>query len=209
MMITCYTLHITPLYSKAILHNGPLLNRDTFKRFLVSCFTRQVLTQARPPVSWQRRRDAVTAYCHASPLELARPRQLRGDTARLPEAVRRHFTGLYNNQLTHNLVHVPSLNLLWCLVPKVASTSVSRLLLPWLGPRRGPPQDHAQGEVWARAGRLQHGRYLAAANTTPAFLITRHPFARVASAFRNKLEDRRRSHDGEYFYKTYSSQIAR
>ena len=151
----------------------------------------------------------MTAYCHASPLELARPRQLRGDTARLPEAVRRHFTSLYNNQLTHNLVHVPSLNLLWCLVPKVASTSVSRLLLPHLGPRRGPPRDYVQGEVWARAGRLQHGRYLAAANTTPAALITRHPFARVASAFRNKLENRTRSFGGEYFYKTYSSQIIR
>jgi hypothetical protein len=41
------------------------------------------------------------------------------------------------------------------------------------------------------------------------FLISRHPFARLASAYRNKLEDRKLSHDGEYFFNTYSTQIIR
>ena len=41
------------------------------------------------------------------------------------------------------------------------------------------------------------------------FLITRHPFARIASAYRNKLEDRTTSHDGTYFFNTYSKQIIR
>ena len=39
------------------------------------------------------------------------------------------------------------------------------------------------------------------------FLIARHPFARIVSAYRNKIEDKERSHDGLYFFKTYSSKI--
>ena len=41
------------------------------------------------------------------------------------------------------------------------------------------------------------------------FLIARHPFARIASAYRNKLEDRTSSQDGMYFFNTYSTQIIR
>ena len=43
---------------------------------------------------------------------------------------------VWQNQLTSALVHVPKLGLIWCLVPKVASTSISSLLLPHL---RSPP----------------------------------------------------------------------
>ena len=39
---------------------------------------------------------------------------------------------VWQNQLTSGLVHVPRLGLSWCLVPKVASTSISSLLLPHL-----------------------------------------------------------------------------
>ena len=108
-----------------------------------------------------------------------------------------------------NIVHVPKLNLNWCLVPKVASTSISKLILPFLdqGSQATGRFPHLQREVWARAGHLSYQHYLEKINSTTTFLISRHPFARVASAFRNKLENRGQSHDGEYFYNIYSRQI--
>ena len=60
--------------------------------------------------------------------------------------------------------------------------------------------------MWGRAGHIRPDEYQSV-NVTPSFLVSRHPFARVASAYRNKLADRNKSHDGEYFYNTYSKQI--
>lgn len=39
------------------------------------------------------------------------------------------------------------------------------------------------------------------------FLFVRHPFDRLVSAFRNKLEDSSAQEDGAYFYKTYGRSI--
>lgn len=39
------------------------------------------------------------------------------------------------------------------------------------------------------------------------FLFVRHPFDRLVSAYRNKLEDSYAQEDGSYFYKTYGRRI--
>lgn len=39
------------------------------------------------------------------------------------------------------------------------------------------------------------------------FLFVRHPFDRLVSAFRNKIEDSYAQEDGAYFYKTYGRRI--
>ena len=148
--------------------------------------------------------SAVSKVCSNNNLVLRKPKQL---TEEASEQIKQHFTNIYNKQILFNLVSIKQLNLNWCLVPKVASTSISKLLLPHLPRVKGSTVwPHLQKEVWGRVGHMQPSQYR---NTdhTPAFLVTRHPFARVASAFRNKLEDRSKSHDGEYFYKTYSKQI--
>ena len=158
------------------------------------------------PPQWGERRERIRNYCRDHQLELPKPRQLNIEN--ISGQLRQHFTNIYHKDLMTNIVHIPSLNLNWCLVPKVASTSISSLILPYLrtlSDQRSFP--HIQKEVWTRAGHLQYSQYILHQNSTPAFLITRHPFARVASAFRNKLEDRSKSHDGEYFYNTYSRQI--
>ena len=158
--------------------------------------------------SWKQRRDMVLEYCKSHKLELPKPRQLLQEN--ISPSRKNHFLKIYQKELTNNIVHVAGLDLNWCLVPKVASTSISSLILPYLKQLKEATKfPHIQKEVWTRAGRLPYSEFELSVNKTPSFLITRHPFARVASAFRNKLEDRSRSHDGEYFYNTWSRQIIR
>ena len=145
-------------------------------------------------------------YCSLHPVTLKTQKHNRDNN--LPQRVVEHYRKKYEESLVVNIVHIPSLNLNWCLVPKVASTSISAAILPHL--RLGQEREvfpYLQKEVWTRAGHVKYEEYQAHQNTEPSFLITRHPFARLASAFRNKLEDRSRSHDGEYFYNTYSQHI--
>ena len=157
-------------------------------------------------VDWEERRRVVKEQCRADPVLL--PAQNQFDEGTVGEKVVAHYRRIHEKQLVLNIVHVPKLNLNWCLVPKVASTSISAAILPHLifG---GESQESKflQKEVWRRAGHLKYEEYRAGQNVTPSFLVTRHPFARVASAFRNKLEDRTKSHDGEYFYNIFSKQI--
>jgi hypothetical protein len=128
---------------------------------------------------------------------LKKPRQQAEDR---PEHSKAQSTNIYSIKLISNIVNIKYLNLNWCLVPKIASTSISSLLLPYLPQKVFPTGvPHIQGELWERAGHLQFSEYLSSSNNTPSFLVTRHPFARIASAFRNKLKNRTKSHDGEYF----------
>jgi len=163
-------------------------------------------TAQQTQVDWQERRRVVKEQCRADPVLL--PAQNQFDEGTVGEKVVAHYRRIHEKQLVLNIVHVPKLNLNWCLVPKVASTSISAAILPHLifG---GESQESKflQKEVWRRAGHLKYEEYRAGQNVTPSFLVTRHPFARVASAFRNKLEDRTKSHDGEYFYNIFSKQI--
>ena len=97
---------------------------------------------------------------------------------------------VWQNQLTSGLVHVPRLGLSWCLVPKVASTSISSLLLPHL---RSPPSccvtilihvtlsrssededreyPFPQLEVWRLAGHLQYHHYLRIQNSSSSLMV--------------------------------------
>jgi hypothetical protein len=154
---------------------------------IVSIF--QISTQS-CEVQWSSRREAVIKSCQTNPILLKKP-FLKSKQ-------------MYNEELMFNIVHIKNLNLNWCLVPKVASTSISSFILPHL-PQTNTTKDWTtvQDEVWQRAGHLHLSEYLSN-NDTHSFLITRHPFARIASAFRNKLENRTRSLDGEYFYQQYS-----
>ena len=106
-----------------------------------------------------------------------------------------------------NMVHIPLLNMNWCLVPKVASSSISSAILPFLPQQNLTMQwTTVHDKVWQRAGHVELNDYLSS-NKSSSFLVTRHPFTRIASAFRNKLENRTRSHDGDYFYQNYSKKI--
>ena len=97
---------------------------------------------------------------------------------------------VWQNQLTSGLVHVPRLGLSWCLVPKVASTSISSLLLPHLRSggswcattlihvtlsRSSEDEDREypfpQLEVWRLAGHLQYHHYLRIQNSSSSLMV--------------------------------------
>jgi len=166
-------------------------------------------SQEAPAPDWAARVARVRAVCSSASSSglLPPPPQLTksGDSSPL----KNHFTKIHRKQILSPVVRVKELGFDWCLVPKVASSSISRAILPFLPPRPSTSKatlyPHIQQEVWERAGRLEWEEHAAA--PLPALLLTRHPLARIASAYRNKLEDRHQSHDGEYFYNTYSRQV--
>ena len=94
-------------------------------------------------------------------------------------------------------------------MPKVASSSVSRALLPFLRNKtEGKVKNYpfVQAEVWDRAGHMKYEEFLSEEKMTPTFLICRHPLSRLASAYRNKLQPGTRT--GDYFIKEYGRVIS-
>jgi len=126
------------------------------------------------------------------------------------------FPGMkYSKKHLTNIIHIPELNLNWCMIPKVASTSLCKAFLPLITsnqPRKGKKWGYLQAEIADRSGavklikrgELSFENYQAVNHT---FLIARHPFGRLASAFKNKLENRNRHKDGEFFYRHRSNHI--
>ena len=144
-------------------------------------------------------------YCKIHNLSIPEPPELRNES--LSKIQRAKIQTIYEDWLTYNIVHVPGLSMNWCMVPKVASSSVSVLILPFLKKldREFP---FPQLEVWTRAGRLSYADFVQQLeNRDPSLLITRHPFARIVSAYKNKIENRTRFRDGNEFYNNWSRQI--
>ena len=104
-----------------------------------------------------------------------------------------------------SIVQVRKVNLEWCVVPKVASSSISNFLLPYL-----PNEPHhatwpnAQHEVLRRGGISKRSLYLPSEN---GFLVARHPLDRLVSAYKDKLENRTKNKYNNFLYKTVSKEI--
>ena len=144
---------------------------------------------------WQERIEKVQDYCSNHKFIINKPSdQIRTD---------------YEDWLTYNIVHISGLALNWCMVPKVASGSMSVMILPYLKKlkvNRKFPYSHL--EVWTRAGRLSYSNFVQQMREgIPSFLITRHPFARIVSAYRHKIENRTKFQDGNAFYADWSRKI--
>lgn len=121
--------------------------------------------------TWRRRSSAVREHCERKPVLLD--------------------SKLNREQLVSNIVRIQGLNINWCLVPKVASSSVSQAVLPYLPHKTdGKVRNYSyiQAEIWDRAGHVEYEDFRSSQDMSPNFLISRHPLTRLASAYRNKLQ---------------------
>ncbi|XP_050427012.1 carbohydrate sulfotransferase 11 [Adelges cooleyi] len=103
--------------------------------------------------------------------------------------------------------------LLYCYVPKVACTNWKRVFMVLSGGARAPDAARIPADVVHKPGTLDRlSDYPAAAasemlSTYTKFLFVRHPFERLLSAYRNKLEQR---HDSSrYFQSRFGRRIVR
>lgn len=89
------------------------------------------------------------------------------------------------------------------LVPKIASSSLARVFIPHI---KNTTYDQSlfalHAVLWSRAGKL---RELDKFQNTISFVITRHPFTRIVSAYRNKFQADTRIEEG--FVRRYSRDI--
>ena len=158
--------------------------------------------QIRNPVQskWRQRVEKVSDYCKNHNFELSNLFQLKKRD--FSQAKRQES---YQNSLTHNIVYVWGLALNWCPVPKVASTSLATLLAPYLKKPDKKLPKRIHGEVWGRAGHLTYSDYVRQSfDRIPSFLVVRHPFSRIVSAYKNRLENKTRS---DVVYKRWSKRI--
>ena len=80
------------------------------------------------------------------------------------------------------------------LVPKIASSSLARVFIPYIENSTYDQSIFALHAVlWSRAGRLTDIKKF---EKTVSFVISRHPFTRIVSAYRNKFQADTRIEEG-------------
>ena len=193
MHCTTYAFTVVSVSSDSFVKRCPRKGKISYKTSKISLVSQIPFNDK--TVQWASRQKAVKDFCNST-LVVLKKEWLQSKSE-------------YRKKILSNIVHIPRLNLNWCLVPKVASSSISMSILPYLPDKKfSQSWKTVHDQVWARAGRLGLDK-LPSHDNTASFLVTRHPFARIVSAFRNKLENRSRSHDGDYFYENYSKKIIR
>jgi len=83
------------------------------------------------------------------------------------------------------IVHIPEAGIVYFAIPKAANTSVKKFLLPLVAPtdRRKHANIHRQVE-WKT---LSKADFVALRGDVLGFSVTRNPFSRLVSAYRNKV----------------------
>lgn len=122
------------------------------------------------------------------------------------------YNKLHLKEASKSLMHINDHNLVWCMVPKIASTSWSLALLEQKGFTKEELQSSEKPlQVILRGAYkdLSPGKLNATMLSSMSFFFVRHPFERIVSAYRNKLEDSSNEHDGKYFYKNYGRKIVK
>jgi len=127
----------------------------------------------------------------------------------------------YIGSITNTYMYVlESLSLIWCPVYKAASTNWMHNLLHLAGMNKTqikkiiadhPNQPNEQGRVVAPVLPLKAIERMASQEDTKSLLIVRHPFDRLVSAFRDKIEQchgpTNCTLSNNWYYKKYSRKI--
>ncbi|KAK8735269.1 hypothetical protein OTU49_005594 [Cherax quadricarinatus] len=179
-------------------------------------------------VAFQQRKTRIKEVCTAWGAYSTKAKFLRsgqkhtGD--KLKDEIIRDKTDLSQSQLEriwqlnkrstfHQMFVDQEHSLTWCKVPKAASTSWLHALLEVAG-----VQDVASKDMAGKHALLREKYPLLATAllkrimpTTLKFMVVRHPFERVLSAYRDKLEDYERDikDRGGYYYAIYGKRIVK
>ncbi|OXA64508.1 Carbohydrate sulfotransferase 14 [Folsomia candida] len=116
-----------------------------------------------------------------------------------------------------NLIYFPHLNQMWCLVPKAASTSWSKAIVDRLNFEStnifidSSANYSLQVILKQNFGNINRTAFVNAAQSDKIkkVLLIRHPFSRIASAYRDKLADRKAKVDGMHFFQQFGVKINR
>jgi len=84
-----------------------------------------------------------------------------------------------------HIIHIPEADLVYFAIPKAANTSVKKFLLPLVAP--GDRRKHANIHRQVEWQTLTKAEYLALRETGLGFTVTRNPYSRLVSAYRNKI----------------------
>lgn len=150
----------------------------------------------------------VRAGCSSNPPRPSKLQQHALDAAHVSAHLSTHYHNMHLKAALKDIIYLPKHNLSWCLVPKVASTSWCKALLDLQG-ITGDEYSYPPLQVVLRQAfrPVEPSRVNTTINASLKFLFVRHPFQRLVSAFRNKLEDSNLQEDGAYFYKNYGRRI--
>lgn len=153
---------------------------------------------------------SIKAECIAHPLPLTKYQMNAQQAAPIDERLAAHYTKQHVKQALKDILYMPKNNMSWCIVPKVASTSWSKALLELEGYTENDllHSDQPLQVLLRQTFRpVQIDHVNKTLGTSLKFLFARHPFQRVVSAYRNKLEDSYKEEDGAYFYNNYGRRI--
>ncbi|KAK4327692.1 hypothetical protein Pmani_001843 [Petrolisthes manimaculis] len=148
----------------------------------------------------------VKEKCTSDPLPKLKLQTQVHTAAQVSSQLARHYHNIYLKKLYEHVLFFPQGNFSWCLVPKVASSSMSEALINMEGLKQ--PEDKRILQSILRKTRSKGPERENQTMGAPVkFLFVRHPFRRIVSAYRDKLEDSYKHEDGLYFYKTFGRNI--
>lgn len=111
-----------------------------------------------------------------------------------------HEEGSYPWPASSNLLYQESWHLLYCWVHKVASTSWSKVFFNLVGREVPPTRLHEAAQQFS----IQPSQLPGAISNSLVFMVVRHPFERLVSAYRDKFELAKKY---AYVYSRYAYKI--
>ncbi|XP_064092574.1 carbohydrate sulfotransferase 11-like isoform X1 [Macrobrachium nipponense] len=156
--------------------------------------------------SLRERAQLIKAECIAHPPPLTKSQKNAQVAAAVDARLSAHYTKTHLKLALNDILYLPRNNISWCIVPKVASTSWSKSLLELAGYTendllyRDKPLQTILRDTYRPVKIDNINKTL---GNSVKFLFVRHPFQRLVSAYRNKLEDSYKEEDGQYFYNNY------
>ncbi|ODN04703.1 Carbohydrate sulfotransferase 14, partial [Orchesella cincta] len=168
-------------------------------------------------VTMQNLTRRIDSYCKTlerdSFRETFHSKQANGPTA---ETVEKLLKAKKEKIVRDNIIYIPELQQMWCLVPKAASTSWSRKIVELVQSEKmrkdlrnqSVPLQVILRKYYGNIGTKIYKEQLDS-RRTKKILLVRHPFSRLVSAFEDKLKNRKAKNDSMYFYGNYGVKINR